>query len=381
EDRVRDLSTGIISDPAYPEEYVTLRDVWLPEKGQVAVMAAYDPELIPLAVVDWEGPEEGPYSLLYMGDVPDNIMPISATDQIMPVHETLNRLLTKLVGQAENQKTLYPYTGAGKDDMTRVVGGKDQATVKVNSLADIGQPFETGGANQGNLGFAIQMEKLFDRGAGNLQALAGLGPQSGTLGQDELIHGQISRKLGKYMEKVVDFDKKIVTAMAHFIWYDDINIVPGEYEIPGVGSIPYEWSSEHREGDFVDFHLSVDLSSTAYESPEAKLAKLERAMDRMLELWPAIQQEGGVLNTQEIVNDYAELGDMYRMKRWITYGREPQMGGREETRQAPRTERTNIRKNVSAGPTNEEGNRIMADMLSGSPQSNRQQQGAVALGG
>lgn len=382
EERVRDMSVGVQDDPAYPDEYATLMDVWLPETGEIAIMSRYDETLLPLNIMEWSGVDEGPYSLLFLGDVPDNIMPVSASDQLAPLHDTFNRLMRKLITQAENQKTINWYEPSARSDMDAAALTPDQGTVKIQNKDGIGS-FTFGGADQGNLAFAIQMQSLFDRMAGNLQATAGLGPQSGTLGQDELIHGQVSRKLGKYGEKIQKFVADVTRSIAHLVWEDEIAVIPGEYEIPGLGAIDYPWSAEYREGEFSSYKFAIDPYSLTYESPSVKIAKLERALGTLMQIWPAIEANGGMLNARKVCEDYAELMNMPRLKDWISFGREPPPAGQNEQRQSPHTIRENVRKNVSAGPTNQEADRIMQDVLrGGNSQSNPQQQGqAIALGG
>ena len=198
-----------------------------------------------------------------------------------------------------------------------------------------------------------------------------------------MIHGQVSRKLGKYGEKIQKFVAEVVGSIAHLVWEDEIAVIPGEYEIPGLGAIDYPWSAEYREGEFSSYKFAVEPHALPYESPSTKIAKLERALGTLMQIWPAFEASGAILNPREIRDDYAELMNMPRMKNWISFGREPPAAGGKEQRQSPHTIRENVRKNVSAGPTNQEADRIMQDVLrGGNSQSNPQQQGqAIALGG
>lgn len=382
--KVRDLSTGLRDDPVYKEDFVTLMDVWLPETNQIAVMARYDHELPPLAVVDWEGQQDGPYELLFMGDVPDNIMPISMVDQLKPMHDIFNRLMRKLIRQAERQKSTPWFTPSGEDDMRRLRETPDGGTVKIRNPESIGV-FESGGADQGNLAFATEIQSLFDRQAGNLSAMAGLGPQSGTVGQDELIHGQVSKKLAKYGEKVTEFSNRVVRGVAPMVWGDDVSEVPGELEVPGAASIPYNWSADYRKGEFTDFHFEIDSYSLGYESPEMKLQKFKGNLELVMSMWPAFQESGAVLDPREILDEIADLSNDQRIKKAVSFGRDPalQVQGGAEQKQAPHTIRENVRRNVSAGPTDEARRNVLQDMLTNeNPQSNQRQQGqAVSLGG
>ena len=51
------------SDKDYFEEMGTLMDFWIPEDNQIITMAE-DHSKKPLRVLDWDGPESGPYHIL-----------------------------------------------------------------------------------------------------------------------------------------------------------------------------------------------------------------------------------------------------------------------------------------------------------------------------
>jgi hypothetical protein len=53
-------------------DYVELWDVWLPESNLVVTLPYDDPPDV-LRVVEWDGPEQGPYHLLSFADVPGNL--------------------------------------------------------------------------------------------------------------------------------------------------------------------------------------------------------------------------------------------------------------------------------------------------------------------
>lgn len=383
ERKFREMSVGLVDDPGYKDEYVTLMDVWVPETEEVAILARYDSTLAPLAVIPWEGSRTGPYELLFMGDVPDNIMPISLADQLKPLHDLFNEVFVKLIHQAQSMKTVPWYEASSAQDMDRLrVAGDWQDAIKVSNREGLGA-FKWGEVDGNLMAFGIQALGMFDRQGGNLQATLGLGPQSGTLGQDEMILGQVSRKLGKYAEKVVDFCQREGEQLLRLIWEDEVNEIPGEYKLPGVGSIPYSWSSEHRAGNLEDFQVEIDPYALAYESPATKLAKLERQVGSILQMWPIFEAAGAVLDPRDLLEAFAELGNSDWLRHIIRFVRKPGEGGGngEGGTKSPHTVRENVRRNVSTGPTNKESDRLLAEMMTTNrPQSTERQRSMVSLG-
>lgn len=378
--RAADLSVGILDDPVYQQEYVTLQDVWIPERGVIAILSRYDQDLPPLAVIEWIGKKEGPYDLLYLDAITDNIMPLAPLEQVQAGHMTFNRLARKVIRQAEGQKEIDWYVPTAKDDMQRVLDAADGDVIAIRNKDDIGK-YEVRGANQGNLAFMSLLEAMIDRFGGNLQAKAALGPQSGTLGQDQLIHQELSGMLAQYAERVTEFNNELARGLAHLVWNDDGAEIAGELEIPGGGTVGYDWNAEYRMGNFEpDYRFSVESYSLRYKSPEAKLAELKELLAMIMELWPAFQEAGATLDPREILDECAELANNDRIKKWVRFGRDPALGAGGPARQAANTTRTNVRQNVSAGPTNEEGNRQMRDLLFAGI-GEQGQSGPVSLGG
>jgi len=306
------------------------------------------------------------------------------TDQLKPLHDLFNQVFGKLIHQAQSMKTVPWYEQNSAQDMDRLrMAGDWTEAIKVTNREGLGS-FKWGEVDGNLMGFGVQDLNLFDRQAGNLQAAAGLGPQSGTVGQDEIILGQVSKKLGKYAERVVDFCQREGEQLLKLIWEDEVNEIPGEYNISGVGSIPYSWSADHKAGELSAFQVEIDPYALAYESPATKLAKLERQLGSLMQIWPIFEASGAILDPRELLEAHAELGNSDWLRHIIRFVRKPgeANGNGEAPTQAPHTVRENVRRNVSAGPTNKESDRLLAGMMAANQSQPSQRQGSmVSLGG
>lgn len=49
----------------------------------------------PLRVVDWEGPESGPYHLLWYNEMPSNSFPLAPVTQWIDLNDGYNRVMRK----------------------------------------------------------------------------------------------------------------------------------------------------------------------------------------------------------------------------------------------------------------------------------------------
>ncbi|MEK7767379.1 MAG: hypothetical protein AAB368_14205, partial [bacterium] len=92
------------------EDMVELWEIWLPRERVVLLLPADRAGIIrttPLVPpADYQGPEWGPYHLLRLGELPDNIMPAPPIMDLADMHMAMQGVFRKLIKQATRQKTL-----------------------------------------------------------------------------------------------------------------------------------------------------------------------------------------------------------------------------------------------------------------------------------
>jgi len=236
-----------------------------------------------------------------------------------------------------------------------------------------------GGVAQENVAFGIGIMDLFDRQAGNLSAMAGLGAQTGTVGQEELIHAAVSRKEAKMQQRVHSFTASVMSKLGHMMWADDFLEVPGQTEaVPGSGiMVESSWTPEKREGDFWQYNFDIEPGSTNYESTSDKVGKIERAMDRIGQMYPIIQAAGGDIDVQALTRLYAEYLSIPELENIITFMNDPmqqQGGGSTEGQGMPQnTTRNYVRTNVPTGGTPQARSAALQASAYGNASGNQQQ--------
>lgn len=299
--------TSASSDSDDLEDMVTLMDVYLPKEGRWAIMSKKQKDLSPLLEDDWDGPETGPFTKLSFYNVPDNIMPVSLAATLGPIIDSANELRRKNTLDALNQKTILAYQGDGRD-AENVVAAQHMQPVRMSNVQAV-REMHFNGVDQGTAAAMGELENAFSRAAGNLDAMAGLGPQSSTFGQDKLIKDSNNTMVQRMGDRVRSFANGVVYNLAWMLWVDSTKRIQGQVKIPGVSNpIDLSWTAEEREGDFFQYNFNVETDSMRYKSPEEKLQEINSLLTQVyIPSLPLIQQAGGTLNWQLLADYQAKI--------------------------------------------------------------------------
>lgn len=291
------------------KDKVMMRDVWIPSKQKIITYAVTSSKV--MNIVDWDGPEKGPYHSLYFSEVPGNLMPLPPVALWRDLHELGNSLFRKLGKQADVKKTVAAFPGGNDDDVANLKSATDGEGIKYS-----GQPptnITVGGIDAPTLAFFLQTRDLFSYYAGNLDTLGGLSPMTETAGQDRLLTEAASARMQYMSKQVLDFAKGIFKALAWYEWTDPVRervvvkTVPGEKSL----SIPVKWSKDTREGDFLDYNFDIDVHSMEDNTPSTKLQKLSQIMERfILPMLPQLQAQGIDVSFKSLLELVSKWSDM-----------------------------------------------------------------------
>lgn len=357
-DRVERISKGWEVDQDELEPMVDLIDIWVARDRMIYTFeldrnaALFTPKGKCLAKMPWEGPEHGPYHLLSFNDVPENIMPTSIIADLAELSRVVNSIMRKQSRRARSQKKLLTYAPGAAADAAKVTRAGDDAVVEVLDPKQLGV-LQMGGVDAANAQFMTQAMEIFNAQAGNLTALLGLGAQADTVGQEELIHGSVGKKVASMQARVVDFTCRVTHDLAHLLWIDRYKTMPGEIPIEGSDMTGFEanWTPEERIGNFLQYQFDVDVYSMPYSSPAQKANALGQVLNQIMPAAQMLMQQGGTIDFQELVNQYAELYNVPGLKDIIKFTGLPQEmgGGGEQPGMPANTTRTNVRVNRGGG--------------------------------
>lgn len=371
-------------------ERVELLDLWLPKHGIIVTLACDDPQIPPLRVVEWDGPEQGPYHFLMFSPVPGNLMPLPPAALWENIHERANALFNKVLTQADRQKNLLGVSGGAVDDAKRICDAPDGEAVAIQTPENV-KEFESGGYNEQNFALVVQLKQLFGWSAGNLDALGGLAASSDTVGQDKLLVANSSQQVKEMQDTTYRFVKQVIESIAHYLWNDPVSTYRFEREIAGTSvSIASAWpfddetGEDKREGDFLQYNFTIEPYSLQPQSPQERVQFAMLYVDKLVQLLPVMQQQGQTLNIEAFNKYIAQMANMPELKDLVLYAEGEMQPDPQPIKagMAPHTSRTYNRVSRSAGATGQGEAQIMTQAAFGGSDSVQpsQQQAVSSLG-
>jgi len=372
----RDIGT----DPAEDDdlkEMVWLQDVWIAENKSIATMACDQDDLEPAIEREWIGSQAGPYKFLSLGDVPDRIIPAAPAINLFGMHLQQNRLHVRMEADSDSHRIVNVYPPGMEDDAENLRKAVRNGWYRGKSPDSIKQ-FETGGVDQRDMALATFIMDEYDRFAGNLQAMGGLGAQAATATQEQMIYGELSRNVADMRMSMVSFASDCILDLGHLMWEDQTLEIQASIPVGNNGrQFGSNWTPDNRVGEFDDYEFRVEPYSMVFKTPEQKLQELFQVLQQIAPLWPMFQASGAALDAEAIVDEIARLKNRPEFNRFITFANPAEMlGGDQNTiRQSPVTSRETVRRNVGTGGTPQaRSNVLIQSLMGGKPQVNGQQQ-------
>lgn len=360
-ERLEAISMGFATDIDEYEPMIDLVDVWVPRNGAIYTypvsnrrdMTIYGE---PLAEMDWDY-DHGPYHILGFNDVPENIMPVSPASHLVSLDKLLNNIMRKSARQARRSKENPIYTPAGAESARKIQRTGDGDWVEVDNVQEIGS-FKSGGVDPTNQAFASGLLQMFDQQAGNLTALLGLGAQSDTATQEQLIHSAGSRKIGQMQYRVMDATTKLVRSLGLLLWEDNFKTITSTIPLPGLEKYQVDatWKPGDREGDFIDYNFRINPVSMPYRTPTQNVEMINNVITQIYApLMQMMMAQGGTIDFAALNETYADHLDNPLFRRIIKFQNpSPQLtspGLPDRPTKAGTSTRNYVRKNVSTGGT------------------------------
>lgn len=376
DERPASVSRGTASVMKDADDDVELMDIWVPRDNLVhTFLAEGNIQAMPIRTTQWTGPESGPYPLLRFGDVPGSIMPPPPVSMMMDLHDLANRLFRKLGRQAESQKNWTGIrAGANRDGKTavEVADGEVHALDDPRNFANM----TSGGIDQKNFAFFLQIRDLFSYFGGNLDALGGLSPSAETLGQDKLLSASASQRMRDMQDEFLVYVQDVVERLSWFLWYDPLIEMPLTMQVPGAEKygVPFTYSADDKEGDWMDYNFEIVPYSMQYLTPQERLQSLSGLMQNfIIPLAPQLQAEGMTIDYERFVRLYSEYSNLPELEELIIFSANPgstqQAVGTPPGGHAPaQTKRTYERVNRPGATRSGKDQIMMQALLGGQPQ-------------
>lgn len=302
------------------EKVLHLWDIWVRKENLLITYVENMKE--PLWVRPWMGPPTGPYRFLYYYTVPKQVMPWFPAAGWIDNHLAVNKLLRKAYRQVSRLKTIMAVMATQQHDGERIVSAADGEAVPVVD-PNAHREFRFGGLDP-DLVRGVDFFRAFANvAAGNVDLLAGLRPQSPTLGQDQILSANATERLRHMRNSVLAFIKNIVYDIAVWVWDDPFLEVKGMYTIPGTQiTIPLSFRPNRRIGTLQDYGIEVVPHSLEYRSGADRMLQLIQIVQNMLlPLYPLMQREGLTLSTTKLISYMAQYFDLPELLNLVTHAK------------------------------------------------------------
>lgn len=283
-------------------DMVWVWELFLPKEN--AVVLVPDGCNHPIGIYEYHGPEGGPYDILGFQQVPDEVMPSAFAASLLELHDWINDLARKQRRQTERQKQVLIVEKGKAVDGARVIGNANDGDIIAvpQGTLERTMQFTSGGADPSNFQSLIDARQQFNLMGGNLDAIAGLQPQSDTATQDRLMATAANALLDAMRQQVISFTKRVIEKQAWYIWTDPLREEPVVLQVPGTGyEVKTVYSPDVREGDFLQYNFKIEPYSMMDETPSMKVEKLMAFMSNFV--FPSAEmamQSGLAPNIQEI---------------------------------------------------------------------------------
>lgn len=320
-ERLRELSMGVEAANNEIEDMVDVCDLWIPREGVIRTYIVENRHNLRLkeghiAEIEWDGKELGPYHLLHFDEVSENIMPCSTAADLQPLERLINNLYRKNARKASRQKDTPIYSPSGEQAARKLRNASDGEWISVTDPKEV-NVIKHGGID-GNLhGFMLNSMNLFDRMAGNLQQMLGLGASTDTVGQERLVQAAGSRREGQLQTAVVSATVKLIKDLGMLLWGDEFTKIPAQDEIEGLPEITFDstWNAEYRRGQFSDYNFDIDVYSMQYQTPASRVQSINNLLQSIyIPMMPMIQQQGGNFDLQKLTEMHSEMLNLPRLK-------------------------------------------------------------------
>ena len=268
---------------------VSLIDLWIPpnnpwaSKGSVIItLEASKQRNDPLRIIDWDGPEEGPYDMLGYRNVPDNIFDLPPMYVLLVMDDLINAMSRREARRAERDKTIVAYSHRAKEDAERVKAAIDGDMVAVDNV-DAMKEFHLGGVNPDAFAYIESLKLDFSKRAGNLEQVGGYGSDANTATEFLGTQQNADVRMDAMRSCVHRFVKSIKQKQAYYLLTDPVNEMQLAMETPDANiQVPFTFGPNHREGEFHDFNIDVHPYSMQRQTPQIQLQNLLAWFERVV---------------------------------------------------------------------------------------------------
>lgn len=299
-------ATGELMDIYYPPGN--------PIGGQQAMIVTYAAREgqgdKPLRLVEYQGPEYGPYKLLSFAHVPDSVIPLAPAYSWEEMDEAINAVVNKWIRQAKRQKDLLLYSRNAQSDAEQVKAASDGDTLGVADPKNF-SAVSFGGASDDNYAFLQTAQLVFSRISRNADQAGGIqSNKQATATEISTLQANADVYIDDMQRRVYGVAKWIGEHVADYTATNaDPTGIPIEITQPGVSvSIKDTFrASDLPEGALDLMQCEVVPYSLQRRSPEMLARNLMAWLNTIAPMAPLAQAAGMNLDVAKISEDLGQM--------------------------------------------------------------------------
>ena len=299
---------------------VELWEIYIPDTRELITFAADNESSdeaahsdTPLSGVQWSGPRTGPmfcgpYHFLGFDWPIGQSMPVPPVAHWRDVHELANQLLNKNARKAVRQKTIFGFQSGHDEDARRQREAGDGDLVQMNDPNSV-KVFENPGVDQQLLGYTISLDQMMDKIGGNLTALGGLGPQSETIGQDQMALGQASSQLDDMRNETFEAMSSAVTNIIYYWWNDPLHDFTDVIKVTDRIEVPFTIPADHRGEVWHQINFDIRPYSMKHTTPDQRAGFIMEILNNPM-LLELMQMSGQVFDANKVLKLLSEYNNI-----------------------------------------------------------------------
>ena len=383
--RAHNMTAETWGDVEDTVEFYRLVDIYLPMHGWFMTLGLQETEGFidgpPLVSKPYVGPPGGPFTKLWFTEIPGNLFPLPPSMTWLDGHLDVNRQYRKASRQADRSKRVYPFPQNAKEDAAAFMDARDGAGIAVkNTLLDRIKPLETPGPNPNNFAFMMETMRTAFRVWGNIEAIGGLGPQSDTLGQDQLLYQQASRRIEEMQDRTIAATTIAIDKLLWYLKHDPFIEWRLAKRVEGI-NIPFVFRPADLETDHMAYITRLHPYSLVRQTPEMKLRRLLSLFQEfILPASPMMAQQGIHIDWEELMSKVAEYSGLEEMRDILSLSDIAGMPPGMPPAKSPVTRRETVRRNVSGTPQQNDAAMVNLMMRQGGANAGQAAQAASPEG-
>ena len=300
--------------------YVRVCDVWLPSSGIIITIAEKGQGDKPLRIIEWAGPEEGPYDLLSYWNFPESIIPIPPLYDSIDLHYMINTMLRKMGRQANRNKKIVLYERSAEGDAEAVRKSADGEVIGVDNVDRL-KEIEISNVNDQAYQWVEWLKNNWSEQSHNANLIGGLEAGADTLGQEQMLLANASAPLEDMINQVHNHARAIMRKLAFWIWTDPLIDIAVTKRAKGLEELEVHFDEEAKEGDFLQYNIDIEPYSMQRVSPMIRSRRImELVTGVILPTADLAIQQGDILQISKLVKALAkdldltdaEIDDFYK---------------------------------------------------------------------